>query len=122
MAWIAFCFFLLRLYAIRSFVLGAIASVCPYLLPFFVGSLKTHFPELELMISEGLTDDLVNALRQGKLDAVIAATTFERAGLEEIPLFFEPFLLASRKLEPLPSDREALQPQSFDPAMATVSR
>ena len=84
------------------FRLGAIASVCPYLLPCFVGGLKTCFPELQLMVSEGLTDDLVNALRQGKLDAVIAAPTFERAGLEEIPLFFEPFLLASRKSDPSP--------------------
>jgi LysR family hydrogen peroxide-inducible transcriptional activator len=79
------------------FQLGAIASACPYLLPLFVGDLKTKYPHLQLMVKEGLTDDLIRELKQGKLDAVIAATTFESDSLSAIPLFFEPFLLASRK-------------------------
>ncbi len=83
------------------FRLGAIASVCPYLLPYFVGGLKTAFPDLQLMVIEGFTEDLVSALRQGKLDAVIAAPTFDQNALAEIPLFFEPFLLANRKPDPL---------------------
>lgn len=82
------------------FRLGAIASACPYLLPLFVGALKTAFPQLQLMVKEGYTDDLVKQLKQGKLDAVIAATTFDDDAIENIPLFFEPFLLASRKEQP----------------------
>ncbi|MEB3285917.1 MAG: LysR substrate-binding domain-containing protein [Vampirovibrionales bacterium] len=79
--------------------IGVIASACPYLLPYFVGALKDAFPKLALIINEGLTENLVESLRQGALDAVIAATTFEDASLANIPLFFEPFLLASRKIQ-----------------------
>ncbi len=95
------------------FRLGAIASVCPYLLPLFVGALKSQFPHLQLMVKEGLTDDLVRDLKQGKLDAVIAATTFEEESISAIPLFFEPFLLASRK-EDAPGMGRAIDIQEID--------
>lgn len=76
------------------FRLGVIASSCPYLLPQFVGGLKTAYPDLKLVVKEGLTDNLVQELKQGHLDAVIAATTFEEETLNALPLFFEPFVLA----------------------------
>jgi LysR family transcriptional regulator, hydrogen peroxide-inducible genes activator len=76
------------------FRLGCIASSCPYLLPYFVGTLTREFPDLKLLIKEGLTVDLIQDLRQGNLDAVIAASTFEDTLLQATPLFFEPFLLA----------------------------
>lgn len=95
------------------FQLGVIASVCPYLVPLFVGALKTKFPELQLMVKEGLTDDLVKELKQGKLDAIIAATTFENDSLSAIPLFFEPFLLASRK-DNVPKHGQQIDIQEID--------
>lgn len=95
------------------FQLGAIASVCPYLLPLFVGNLKSEFPHLQLMVKESLTDDLVRDLKQGRLDALIAATTFEEETLEAIPLFFEPFLLASRK-EDAPKRGRKIDIQDID--------
>lgn len=95
------------------FHLGAIASACPYLLPLFVGELKTSYPQLELMVKEGLTDDLIRQLKQGRLDAVIAATTFEDEALDSIPLFFEPFLLASRK-EHAPRNKRKIDIQEID--------
>jgi LysR family transcriptional regulator, hydrogen peroxide-inducible genes activator len=79
------------------FRLGVIASCCPYLLPHFVGELRNAYPELKLIVKEGLTDNLIQELRQGNLDAVIAATTFEDPLLNNIPLYFEPFLLARHK-------------------------
>lgn len=78
-----------------QFRLGCIASSCPYLLPHFVGLLTSAFPDLKLLIKEGLTADLIHDLRQGNLDAVIAAPTFDDSMLQATPLFFEPFLLAS---------------------------
>jgi LysR family transcriptional regulator, hydrogen peroxide-inducible genes activator len=79
------------------FRLGVIASSGPYLLPHFIGEAQQFFPQLKLLITEGLTEHLISELRQGRLDAVIAATTFEDSQLSHIPLFFEPFLLAVSK-------------------------
>src|SRR5688572_13774009 len=77
--------------------LGAIATLGPYLMPHLLGPLRRHFPKLELLMKEGLTDELIEDLRDGALDAVLAAPTFNTDGLKVIPLFEEPFLLAAPK-------------------------
>jgi LysR family hydrogen peroxide-inducible transcriptional activator len=83
------------------FRLGAIASVGPYLFPHLLGAIRKAHPELELFIQEGLTDGLIQQLRNGNLDAVIASPTFDRQGLREEKIYFEPFYLAAPKGHPL---------------------
>lgn len=80
-----------------GFRLGAIATLGPYLMPYLVGALRKRFPKLELLMKEGLTGELLEDLRDGALDAVLAAPTFNTDGLKVIPLFEEPFLLAAPK-------------------------
>lgn len=70
-------------------------------MPHILGPLRKSFPKLELKLKEGLTDDLLEELRAGRLDAVLAARTFEEEGLHVIPLFHEPFLLTIPKGHPL---------------------
>jgi len=77
--------------------LGAIATLGPYYVPIFLPLLKKAHPELQLILHEGLTDDLLDELRNGELDAVLAARTFPEAGLRVFSLFQEPFLLATPK-------------------------
>jgi LysR family transcriptional regulator, hydrogen peroxide-inducible genes activator len=77
--------------------LGAIATLGPYLLPHLLSPLRKRFPKLELLMKEGLTGELIEDLRDGALDAVLAAPTFNSDGLRVIPLFEEPFLLAAPK-------------------------
>ena len=83
------------------FRLGAIATLGPYLMPYLLGPLRRSFPGLELTIKEGLTRDLLEELRAGELDAVLAARTFPEDGLEVRPLFVEPFLLTVPHGHPL---------------------
>lgn len=83
--------------------LGVIATVGPYLLPHLLAPLRKEFPKLELVLREGLTEQLLEALRAGQLDAVIASDTFEDPALRVIPLFFEPFFLAAPRNHPLAS-------------------
>ena len=77
-----------------SFRLGAIATLGPYLMPHLLGAFRKRFPKLELLIKEGLTDQLIGDLRTGGLDAVLAAPAFPEDGLKLIALFHEPFFLA----------------------------
>lgn len=86
------------------FRLGAIATLGPYLMPYLLGPLRKAFPQLELNLKEGLTDDLLEELRAGQLDAVLAARTFDPEGLHVMPLFEEPFLLTLPKNHPLQSE------------------
>lgn len=77
--------------------LGVIASACGYLIPLCIGPLAQQYPQLQLWLKEGLTHQLITLLKQGELDAVIAANTVFDETLRQTPLFFEPFLLASPK-------------------------
>lgn len=86
---------------VGPFRLGAIATLGPYLLPHLLGPLRKAFPKLELRLREGLTDPLLEELRAGRLDAVLAARTFPEEGLHVLPLFNEPFLLAAPNDHPL---------------------
>lgn len=81
--------------------LGAIATLGPYFLPYLLVPIRKQYPEVKLMIKEGLTDNLISDLRTGKLDAVLAAPTFSTYGLKTFPLFIEPFILAAPKSHPL---------------------
>lgn len=75
------------------FRLGAIASVGPYLFPHIIGALRQKHKSLELLLREGLTEDLLLSLKTGELDAVIASPTFDPKGLTLTPLYFEEFVL-----------------------------
>ena len=74
--------------------LGVIASVGPYWVPRFLAPLRKAYPELELVLREGLTDELLEELRDGELDVVLAAQTFSPKGFHVYPFAFEPFWLA----------------------------
>ena len=89
------------------FKLGAIASLGPYYFPYILGPLKKAFPKLEIFIKEGLTENLLEELRAGKLDAILASNTFPEDGLRVEPLFFEPFMLA------MPSEHEFAHAKSL---------
>jgi LysR family hydrogen peroxide-inducible transcriptional activator len=81
--------------------LGAIATLGPYYVPHFLPKLRKKFPELQIILREGLTDDLLSELKAGELDAILAARTFSETGLKLFPLFYEPFLLAVPRDHPL---------------------
>lgn len=94
----------------QTLKLGAIATLGPYYIPYLLGPLKKSFPQSKLLIREGLTDELLSELKAGTLDAVLASPPFDHGqSLHVIPLFDEPFVLATPKLHPL-SKKDRLRP------------
>ncbi|MGE3609932.1 MAG: LysR substrate-binding domain-containing protein [Bacteriovoracaceae bacterium] len=79
---------------IGEFHLGAISTVAPYYLPYILKPLRKAFPQLELIIHEGHTDDLLAQLDSGELNAVIASRTFDERNYRVYSLYHEPFWLA----------------------------
>ncbi len=77
-----------------SLRLGAIHTVSPYLVPLFFGEVASELPELRLIMSEGMTHQLVRSLLDHELDAAILATVEEPGELDSIPLYQEPFWFA----------------------------
>ncbi len=74
--------------------LGVIPTLGPYLMPLVLGPLRQRYPDLELVLSEEVTEALLQRLAEHEIDAALLATPIEEAGLDELPLFEEPFWLA----------------------------
>jgi LysR family hydrogen peroxide-inducible transcriptional activator len=81
--------------------MGAIATLGPYYIPVVLPLLKKKFPDLQVLLQEGLTENLLEELKAGNLDMVLAARTFDQSGLRVFSLFKEPFLLATPRDHPL---------------------
>src|ERR1700712_2211680 len=56
-----------------SLRIGLFPTLAPYLLPHVVPSVHTNFPHLELLLVEEKTEDVLQHLHDGKLDAGILA-------------------------------------------------
>lgn len=69
--------------------IGIIPTLAPYLLPLFVNSLTSRFPEVKLKISELTTQLLINHLREGRIDVGILVTPLQENGIAEEILFYE---------------------------------
>ena len=76
------------------FRVGIIVTLGAYLMPLILPRLRQHYPNLELILQEGLTEPLIAALQSGSLDAVIAAAPLNASGIKQRELFHEPFILA----------------------------
>jgi LysR family hydrogen peroxide-inducible transcriptional activator len=62
--------------------------------------LKRKYPKLGLQLVESLTHHLLDDLKAGRLDAVLAARTFDEQGLQVTPVFFEPFVVMAPRAHP----------------------
>ncbi|MBL4813578.1 MAG: LysR family transcriptional regulator, partial [Rhodobacteraceae bacterium] len=79
------------------FRLGIIPTIAPYLLPGALGLVQQKLPALELQLREAMTDDLLDELQAGALDACILATEVETPDLVQMPLFTDRFYLAMQE-------------------------
>jgi len=74
--------------------LGVIPTIAPYVLPAAVRLIADAHPGLQLYLREDRTETLIAQLQAGELDVLLLALPLSRPGIEELPLYEEPFLLA----------------------------
>ena len=74
------------------FRLGVIPTVMPTLLPMFLNNFIKKYPKVKLKIEELHTEAMLEKIKEGHLDAGIAATPLEEETIKEQPLFYEPFV------------------------------
>ncbi len=75
-----------------EFRLGIIPTIMPTLLPMFLNNFIKKYPKVKLIIEELNTDEIIIKLKNGHLDAAIAATPLMEEKIKEIVLYFEPFM------------------------------
>lgn len=74
--------------------IGIIPTLSPYLIPLILIPLKKQYPQMKLVLSEEMTDTLLERLRNHEIDAALLATDVDEQDLETLSLFDEPFWLA----------------------------
>ena len=80
--------------------LGVIYTVAPALLPYLVRAAGSSGTRLKLHLRENYTDELLSALRAGTLDAIVVSPPFNDEGLDVVPLYSEPFVVALPRAHP----------------------
>jgi len=75
-----------------DFKLGIIPTVTPTLLPMFLTNFINKYPNVNLIIEEYNTEEIIYKLKNGQLDAAIAATPLSEQNIKEIVLYYEPFV------------------------------
>lgn len=89
--------------------IGVIPTVCPYLLPEVTPLLTKRCPDLTVVWSEDRTARLVAAVKNGTLDAAIAARESDLGGLECAEIRRDDFVLATGARHPLAESRAPLR-------------
>jgi LysR family hydrogen peroxide-inducible transcriptional activator len=80
--------------------IGVIPTLSPYLMPLILRPLKKQHPQLTLVLSEELTDTLLERLRKHEIDGALLATPVDEPELESLALFDEPFWIAYPRRHP----------------------
>ena len=75
-----------------EFKLGIIPTIMPTLLPMFLKTFIKKHSKVKLKIEELTTKDIISKIKDGHLDAAIAATPLEEESIKERVLYFEPFV------------------------------
>ncbi len=72
--------------------IGIIPTLAPYLLPRFVNSFVTNFPQIKLILEEQLSDLILDNLSKDLLDVAIMVAPQNHQKVQVIPLFQEEFV------------------------------
>lgn len=75
-----------------DFNIGIIPTIMPTLLPLFMKELVNNYPLLKVSFFELPTTELLDKLKNNKLDLIIASTPLEDDELIEKPIYYEPFV------------------------------
>jgi LysR family hydrogen peroxide-inducible transcriptional activator len=72
--------------------IGIIPTMAPYLMPKVISAFMKKYPDVQLVIWEYMTDQIIHELKNGLLDCGILSTPLEDKSLQESPLFYESFV------------------------------
>lgn len=75
-----------------EFKLAIIPTVMPTLLPMFIKNFINKYKKVNLKIYELTTENILQKLQNGQIDAAIAATPLDTENIIEKPLYYEPFV------------------------------
>ena len=78
--------------------IGIIPTLAPYLLPSLFKRMRDKYPQLELIVKETITEEVIKELKNNRLDCGLVVTPLKDPSIKEDVLFYEElFVYVSRK-------------------------
>ncbi len=78
--------------------IGIIPTLAPYLLPVLFKQVRHKYPQLNLVVKETITEEIIHELKQNRLDCGLVVTPLKDAAIKEDILFYEElFVYVSRR-------------------------
>ncbi|MCZ8356082.1 MAG: LysR substrate-binding domain-containing protein [Cyclobacteriaceae bacterium] len=78
--------------------IGIIPTLAPYLLPPLFKKMRERYPDLNLIIKESITEEIIQDLKNNRLDCGLVVTPLKDNSIKEDVLFYEElFLYVSKK-------------------------
>lgn len=78
--------------------IGIIPTLAPYLLPSLFKQMREKYPQLNLIIKETITEEVVHELKNNRLDCGLVVTPLKDSSIKEDILFYEElFVYVSKK-------------------------
>lgn len=94
--------------------IGIIPTLAPYLLPPLFKMIQKKYPDINFIIKETITEEVVRELKLNKLDCGLLVTPLKDNAIQEHPLFYEEILAYVSKKNSLHQKKYVL-PSEIDP-------
>jgi LysR family hydrogen peroxide-inducible transcriptional activator len=93
---------------------GIIPTLAPYVIPPLYKNLREKYPQLNLVVKETITEEVLHELKQNRLDCGIVVTPLEDSSIKEDVLFYEELFVYLSKKNAL-MDKKFVLPHDIDP-------
>jgi LysR family transcriptional regulator, hydrogen peroxide-inducible genes activator len=94
--------------------IGIIPTLAPYLLPSLYKYVREKYPQINLIIREEITEEIINELKNNRLDCGIVVTPLKDPSIKEDILFYEELFVYVSKKNSL-VDKKYVLPDEIDP-------
>lgn len=94
--------------------IGIIPTLAPYLLPPLYKEMREKYPQLNLVIKETITEEVIHELKSNRLDCGLVVTPLKDLSIKEDVLFYEELFVYVSKKNAL-VDKKYVLPNDIDP-------
>ncbi|MBX2914422.1 MAG: LysR family transcriptional regulator [Cyclobacteriaceae bacterium] len=94
--------------------IGIIPTLAPYLLPSLFKNIREKYPQVNLVVKEIITEEVVRELKSNRLDCGLVVTPLNDSSIKENILFYEELFVYVSKKNAL-VDKKYVLPTEIDP-------
>lgn len=99
--------------------IGIIPTLAPYLIPPLYKYVREKYPQIDLIIREAITEDVIDELKQNRLDCGIVVTPLKDLSIREDILFYEELFVYVSKKNTL-IDKKYVLASEIDPSQLWI--